>query len=234
MQRGDRTLRTCGSGVMMLVIAFVSLLVSSAGAAEWHANGDRAFSSTSAGAARFVLHPTGGGPVIVECASSTVTGTLSGSTSSASVFANVASITPVAGGPCSVSGVPGYFVACATASLNAIGYTGGTTFATAGGGVTTASITSIDCKFSIGSMTCSTVTGSAHGHYVNANPIGSGSGRLTLTAAGQSLTVSKIGAGCAALPHGIGTFGSPNAGSSIGDITYSVDGPNAPWMFRTP
>jgi hypothetical protein len=67
-----------------------------------------------------------------------------------------------------------------------------------------------------------------------ANPIATGAGRLTVTAAGQSLTCVEIGAGCTALPHGNGTFGGRDAGTGITDITYTVDGPSAPSMFWTP
>jgi hypothetical protein len=222
-------------GVLIAMMALFGLSAVSAGAAEWHTNGDKAFTSTDAGASRLVIHPVGGGsPVLVQCQTSSGNGTLRGPTSTATVFNNVASVTPAFGGTCTVSGTPGFAVSCGTASLNAISYSGGTTLATAGGGITTGSITNIDCRLSAGATSCSTITGSVHGHYINPNPIASGTGTLTVTGTGQSLTVAKIGAGCAAVPHGAGTFGKPDAGSGVLDTTYLVHGPNAPYIFRTP
>jgi hypothetical protein len=219
-------------GVLMIVSAL--LFAASAGAAEWHTNGHKAFSTTNAGATRMVIHGPGG-PVVVECTSSTGTGTLRRPTVAGSTAPGIATIVPLFGGPCTVSGTPGYGVTCGQAELNALNYSGGTTFATAGGGVTQATITNIDCTVTAGGFPCSTITGGVIAHFVNAATLNSASpSRLTVTSAGQSLTVSKIGAGCAAMPHGAGTFGKPGAGTTVTDTTYTIDGPNAPWMFRTP
>jgi hypothetical protein len=220
--------------VPLIIVAFNGLLASSAGAAEWHTNGHQLFSTTSAGAARAVVHSPSG-PVVIECAAATGTGTLRGPTIAGAVALGITTVTPVIGGPCTVSGVPGFSITCRPAELNALGYSGGTTFATAGGGVTSASITSLDCTVAVASVQCSTMTGSVTAHYINPAPLNSATpSRLTVTGAGQQLTVSKIGAGCAALPNGTATVGKPGAGSTITDITYTIDGPNAPWMFRTP
>jgi hypothetical protein len=233
---GIRMLKFSKVGVLLAMVALCGLAASSASAAEWHTNGDRAFASTDAGASRLVIHQASGSPVLVQCETSSGTnGTLRGPTSTAATFAGVATVTPTFGGICRVSGTPGYAVVCSPATLNAISYSGGTTLATAGGGVTTGSLTNIDCRLSAGATQCSTITGSVHGHYINPNPIATGAGRLTVTGTGQSLTVAKIGAGCAAVPHGRGTFGAPDpAGSGVLDTTYTVDGPNAPYIFRTP
>jgi hypothetical protein len=221
-------------GVVMVVLALPGLFALSAGAAEWHTNGHKVFSSTDAGIARFVIHPSSGGsPILGQCQTSAVGGTFRGPTNTAAVFANVASVSLAFGGICDF-GVPGFSVACSTASLNAISYSGGTTLATAGGGITTASMTNIDCRLSAGPTICSTITGSVHGHYINPNPIATGAGRLTVTSTGQALTISKVGAGCASIPHGTVTFGAPDAGSGVLDRSYTVDGPNAPYIFRTP
>jgi hypothetical protein len=221
-------------GVLMAVLAFSGLLASSASAAEWHTNGPLEATSTNAGASRLAIH-SGGSVVVVQCTTSSGTVTLRGPTIAGSTAPGIATVQPIFGGPCTVSGAAGYSVACNEAELNANSYTGGTTFASAGTGVTTGTITNIDCRISIGATACSTVTGTVSGHYINPHILtgAGGFGRLTVTAAGQSLTVSKIGAGCVALPHGAGTFGSPGAGSTVGNLTYQVDGTHAPWLFRT-
>jgi hypothetical protein len=216
--------------VLIVAMAFCGLLASSAGAAEWHTNGVKAFSSTPAGASRLVIHPSG---TLVACSGSSGSGTLNGPTSTAFPWTNAATVTPAFSG-CTVSGAAGYAVSCSSAELRASTYVGGTTIGTAGGGVTTGSVTNVDCRLSIGATSCSTITGSVPAHYINPNPIATGSGRLTITSTGQTLTVTKIGAGCAAVPDGSGTFGSPGAGSTVADLTYTVDGANAPFIYRTP
>jgi hypothetical protein len=217
-------------GVLIAVMAFCGLMASSAGAVEWHTNGPKAFSSTPAGASRLVIHPSG---TLVACSGSSGSGTLNGPTSTAIPWTNAATVTPAFTG-CTVSGAAGYAVLCGTGELRASTYAGGTTIGTAGGGVTTGSVTNVDCRLSIGATTCSTITGSVPAHYINPNPIGTGSGRLTITTTGQALSVTKIGSGCAAVPDGTGTFGSPGAGSTVTDLTYTVDGANAPYIYQTP
>jgi hypothetical protein len=221
-------------GVLLAVMALSGLLVSSASAAEWHTNGHKTFTSTNAGASRLVVHGPSG-PVLVECASSTGNGTLRGPTIAGSSALGIGTVTPVFGGPCTVSGTPGFNANCTAAELNAISYSGGTTLATAGTGVTSGTITNIDCTVGAAGTKCSTITGTVNADYINPHVLNStdGFGRLTVTGGGH-LTVSKIGAGCSAIPNGTGTFGSPGAGSTVTDITYQVDGPNAPWIFRTP
>jgi hypothetical protein len=217
-------------------MALGGLLASSAGAAEWHTNGHKTAASTDAGAIRIVIHPsTGGSPVLLQCETSSLSFTLFGPTIGQTTALPVGRDTPSAGGICRVSGTPGYAVVCSPGTVDAISYTGGTTAATAGGGVTTLRLTDIDCRLSAGATLCSTFTGSVHGHYINPNPLSTGAGRMTLTNVGQSLVASKIGAGCAAVPSGSATFGAPDpAGSGILHTTYVFDGPNAPWIFRTP
>ncbi len=217
-------------GVLIAVMAFCGALASSAGAAEWHTNGSLAFSSTNAGASRLVIHPSG---TLVACSSSSGSGTLNGPTSTAFPWTNAATVTPAFSG-CTVSGAAGYAVLCSSSLLRANSYAGGTTFATAGGGITTGTVTNVDCRLSIGANTCSTITGSVPAHYINPATLPGGPGRLTITPAGQALSVTKIGSGCAAVPDGTGTFGSPGAGSTVADLTYTVDGSNAPYIYRTP
>lgn len=226
-------LKLAGSVAMIAVMALGCSVAASASAAEWHTNGHKTFASTNAGAVRLLVHAAGGGAVVVACATSTVHGTLRGPTSSGSTFPGAGTVTPVFG-VCTVSGAAGFTATCSPASLNAIGYAGGTTLATAGGGVTTASITSVDCTLRFGATPCSTITGSLHAHYSNPNPIGTGAGALTVTSAGQALTIAKVGAGCIAVPHGRLTVGAPGPGTTVMDSTYIVDGPNAPYLFRTP
>lgn len=221
-------------GVLLAALALSGLLASSASAANWHTNGDLAFSSTNAGISRLVIHPVpSGSTVTLQCPTSSGSGTLNGPTSAALPWTNAATVTPVFGaaGNCTVNGVAGYTVVCSSAELRANSYSGGDTLATAGGGVTEGTVTGIDCRLSAGPTQCSTITGSVTGDYINPNPIATGAGTLTITNTGQSLTVAKIGAGCAAIPHGNGTFGSPN-GTGVGHTTYVVDGPNAPYIYR--
>ena len=228
-----RMLKSSKVGALIAAVTLCALSAPSAGAAEWHTNGDKTFSTTDAGPSRFVIHgPSGALPF--ECTSSTAIGTLRGPTIAGSSAPGISSVTPLFGPPCAVAGVPGYMATCNAASLNALSYSGGTTLATAGNGVTSGSITNIHCVLAVPGVQCSTVTGSVTAHYINPNPIATGSGRLTVTSTGQQLTATKIGAGCAAIPNGAVTFGKPGAGSTITDITYTVDGPGAPWMFRTP
>lgn len=221
-------------GVLVAVMAFSGMVASSASAAEWHTNGHKEFTSTNAGASRLAIHHSGTA-TLVECATSSGTGTLRGPTVAGSPAPGIATVTPIFGGPCLVSGGGGYSVVCSPAELNANSYAGGGLFGSAGTGVTTGTISNIDCRLSIGATACSTITGQVNAHYTNPHVLGSASGfgKLTVTNAGQSLHVTKIGAGCAAVPNGQGTFGLPGAGSTVTDITYLVDGPNAPWLFRT-
>jgi hypothetical protein len=170
---------------------------------------------------------------LVACSGSSGSGTLNGPTSTAFPWTNAATVTPAFSG-CTVSGAAGYAVSCSSAELRASTYAGGTTIGTAGGGVTTGSVTNVDCRLSLGATSCSTITGTVPAHYTNPSPIATGSGKLTITATGQALTVTKIGAGCLAVPDGSGTFGSPGAGSTVANLTYTVDGANAPYIYRTP
>jgi hypothetical protein len=220
---------------LLVAIGMLSgLLASSASAASWHTNGPKAFASTNAGISRLVIHPhAGGSTVAFQCPASSLSGTLNGPTSAALPWASAATVTPVfaAAGNCTVSAAAGYTVACSSAELRANSYSGGDDLATAGGGITTVALTRIDCRLSGGASTCLTITGTVPAHYVNPSPLASGTGTLTVTAAGQSLTASHIGVGCAFLPAGSFTIGSPN-GTGVGDTTYIVDGPNAPYIYR--
>jgi hypothetical protein len=83
-----------------------------------------------------------------------------------------------------------------------------------------------------GVTTCSTVTGTIPAHFINLTPLATGSARLTLSSAGQSLTAHKIGSGCAFVPDGPTTIGSPGVGTSISELVYTIDGPNAPYIYR--
>jgi hypothetical protein len=221
-----------GFGALFATIALTGLMASSASAANWHTNGDKAFSSTNAGISRLLIHHAGT-TIKLECPTSSGTGTLNGPTSATLPWVSAATVTPVFGaaGNCSVNNVMGYTVACSSAELRANSYAGGDTLGTADGGVTTGAITGVDCRLSAGPTQCSTITGSVTGTYTNPSPLASGSGRLTIPVTGQSLTVSKIGAGCATVPHGVGTFGTA-LGAGITDTTYTVHGPNAPYIYR--
>ena len=157
-----------------------------------------------------------------------------GPTSTAFPWTNAATVTPMFSG-CTAVG-PGFVMSCSPAELRASGYSGGTTFGTAGGGVTSGSVTNIDCEISVGPVPCGTLTGTVNMHYINAGSAGgavTGNARLTITATGQALYL--VASGCAVFPTGTATFGSPGAtGTTINDLTYTIDGPNAPYIYRTP
>lgn len=223
-------------GLLLAVTMLSGALVAAAGAAIWTTNGVKAFSSTNAGTWRLIIH-AGGVQTILQCPTSGVSGTINGPTFlSPGGWNAAATVTPAFGAPgnCMLNGVLGYTVVCSSAELRADSYAGGHLLATAAGGVTTGALTGIDCRLSAGASTCSTITGSVPAHYINANPLATGAGSLTVTGVGQPLTVSKIGAGCAAIPHGAGTWGSASGATGIADATYAVDGPNAPYIYRNP
>jgi hypothetical protein len=221
-------------GVLVAAMALCGLFASSASATTWFTNGDLSAISTNAGTSRLVIHPHSGATAIaIGCTTTTGHVTLNGPSSTAQPWTNAATVTPTFSG-CTTAGGAGFTVACGAAELRAVTYSGGTELATAGGGITNGTVTNIDCRLSIGATTCVTVTGSVEAHYTNPNPIGTGAGTLTITAAGQALTADTI-TPCAAIPAGTATFGSPGATSEqINDLTYRVDGPNAPYIYRTP
>jgi hypothetical protein len=222
----------CKVGVLMATIALSGLWATSANAAEWHTNGPLTQASTNAGALRLAIHSDSGATVL-GCTTSSIHLALNGPTSTFTPWISAATLTPSFSG-CTLAGSAGYSLVCAPAALRAFSYAGGTTFATAGGGVTTGSVASIDCRYGFGATTCSTVTGTIPAHFINPNPIASGVARLTLTATGQLLQAHKIGSGCAFVPDGQATIGGPGAGSAITDLTFTVEGPDAPYIYRTP
>jgi hypothetical protein len=218
-------------GALLAALALVSVAAGSAGAHEWHTDGQHSFASTNAGPSRLAVH-NGASTVLVECSSSTVTGTINGPTSMAFPWLSAATLRPAFGGPCTVSGTPGFSVTCGSAEFTAISYVGGHTYATSGGGVTTGRATSIDCVIGAGATQCSTVTGSMQIDYINPAST-SASGTWTSTPAGAQIEVTKIGAGCTALPNGTGTFGRAGPGSTVTDHSFTVDGPHAPYIYTT-
>jgi hypothetical protein len=215
---------------LAIVLVLTGLLASSAGAQTWFTNGDRAIASTAGGALRLVVH-SGGSQTLLSCSGSSISGTLNGPSSPFTPWVNAATVTPAFSG-CTLAGSAGYSFVCSTALLRAVSYTGGDTLATAAGGDTSGTLTSVDCRYGFGATNCLTVTGTIPAHFVNATPLATGSAKLTLASTGQSLTAHKIGSGCAFFPDGPATIGSPGAGSSIGDLTYTMDGPNAPYIYR--
>jgi hypothetical protein len=222
------------AGVLIAAMALCGLFASSASASTWFTNGPLTTSSTNAGASRLVIHPSSGlTAVAIGCTGSSGHVALNGPSSVAQPWTNAATVTPIFTG-CTTAGGAGFTVACGAAELRAVTYTGGTELATAGGGITNGTVTNIDCRLSIGLTTCVTVTGTVNAHYTNPSPISTGQGRLTITSTGQALSVHNI-TGCAAIPPGSATFGSPGATSEqINDLSYTVDGPNAPYIYRTP
>ena len=218
-------------GALIAAMASCCLPAASAAAAEWHTNGPLTANSTNAGVARVVAHGAGFS-VAASCSTARAHVALNGPTSVAMPWTSAATVTPIISG-CTVSGAGGYNVLCSSGELRVSSYAGGTTFATAGGGITTGSIT-IDCRLSFGATPCSTATGEVPAHLINPSPIGAAASGLTVTAAGQALRWDRIGAGCAAIPDGAGTFGSPGPGSTVTPIAYALVGPGAPFIYRTP
>jgi len=213
-------------------MALIGLLASSASAAEWHTNGDKTLASTSVGSTRLTTH-SNGVTIPYGCTNSSLSGTLSGPTSTMMPWIHAATVTLAFTG-CQTAGGSPFTLTCAPARLRANSYVGGVTFPTAGAGITTGQIHSIDCTISIGATTCSTIAGSVPIHYINPIPIVVGAGSVTVTSVGQTLTTARIGAGCGLFPHGATTLGRPLGATGITDLTYPVHGPNAPYIYRTP
>ena len=221
-------------GAVIAAMAFCGSAASVARGAEWHTNGHKAFSFTNAGAVRFVLHYDGTA-IPLSCSAALGTGTLKGPTAAGSVFPGAATVTLQFSTPCIVFTMPGFDMVCSPAEWNAVGYSGGTTLATAGGGVTTGTLTNIDCTFRKAGTPCATISGSVQADYINPNPIAVGAGTLAVTRTGQSLTWQASGIPCLLSVNPIVlTLGKPAAGADISDLIFPVDGPNAPYLFRTP
>ena len=172
--------------VLFAVAALCGVLALPAVAANWHTSGPTPFSTTDAGATRVVFHPASGTAVIYSCPTFSASGTLNGPTSAALPWLSAATVTPVfgAGGNCTVSGVPGYTVACGTAELRANSYAGGDTFATAGGGVTTGAITGIDCCVVGGREPRARLSPARLRRTTSIRAHDHGAGRITITTAG--------------------------------------------------
>jgi hypothetical protein len=222
---------------VLAVTALGGPLASWGSAAEWHTNGPLAASTTNAGLGRFIFHPhSGAASTSFQCVVSSMDITFNGPTSRAFPWTNAATLTPTFTG-CATGGGAGFVVGCSTAELRAISYVGGTNFPTAGDGITAAQVANINCTLSVGVNRCVTVTGAVNAHFTNPGVAGgpptSGAARLTITAANQQLTADQIAPGCALLPAGRVTFGSAS-GTSVGNLTYVIDGPNAPYIYRTP
>jgi hypothetical protein len=221
-------------GVVMAAMAFSGSLASAARGAEWHTNGHKAFSLTNAGAVRFALHSQGS-TIPLGCSGAYGSGTLKGPTVAGSAVPGAATVTLQFVSPCIVFTMAGFDMVCSPAEFNAIGYSGGTTLATAGGGVTMGSLTNIDCTFRNHGSPCATISGSVSANYINPNPIAAGAGTLAVTRTGQSLTWQGLGIPCILSPNPLVlTFGKPTAGADVADLTFPVDGPGAPYLFRTP
>lgn len=218
-------------GALLAALALIGVAAGSAGAHEWHTDGQNSFASTNAGPSRLAVH-SGASTVLVECASSTLTGVINGPTNTSFPWLSAATLRPAFGGPCTVSGTPGFSVSCGSAEFAAISYVGGHTYATSGGGVTTGRATNIDCVIAAGATQCSTVTGSMQIDYINPAST-SGSGTWTSTPVSPQIEVMKIGAGCLAIPNGTGTFGGPGPGSTVTDRSFVVRGPHAPYIYTT-
>jgi hypothetical protein len=200
-------------------------MASAASAADWKSNGPVNFTGTAANGSRLVIHGTGG-DVFLNCTGATGSGTVAASPGAGvNPWTGSASLTPAFSG-CTVAGTP-FTVTCSAASLDTGtgpgAYSGGSTLATANGGVTQGTLTSINCTLKIGVTSCSTVTGTVESQYTNPVPATSTAGNLKVFVAGQNLTAAKIGAGCAAIPDGPSEFGTRT--TPLGDITYNVTSP---------
>jgi hypothetical protein len=221
--------------LLLLVTAMSGVCASPAGAANaWHTNGPKAFSSTNAGTARWIIHPdSGGSNVTIQCPTSSLSGTLNGPTSSSFPWTTAGTMTPTfgSGANCTVNGVSGYSFVCQPGNFGAYSYSGGSTLATAAGGHISVSGT-VNCGLKIAFIICGTFH--MPWEITAENPIPaliSGAGSLIKKGV-QALRgiFRNTATGCAALPEGTVTFGAPS-GTGVGDITYVVDGPNAPYMY---
>jgi hypothetical protein len=221
--------------LLLLVTAMSGACASSAGAATaWHTNGPKAFSSTNAGIARWIVHPNGGGSsVTIQCPTSSLSGTLNGPTSSSLPWTTAGTMTPVFGstGNCTVSGAAGYSFLCQSGSFAADSYSGGSTLATTAGGHITLTGT-VNCALRAGIVICGNLHMTWEITAINPFPaLFSGAWSLIKKGA-QALRgiFRNTAAGCAAVPEGTLTFGTPS-GAGVGDATYVVDGPTAPYMY---
>ena len=97
-------------GVLMAVMAFSGLMASSASAANWHTNGHRRSPALTRAPLVWLFIQPRRRTVLVECPSSTGSGTINGPTSRGLAFwTSAATVTPMFGGPnCTVTGVPGF------------------------------------------------------------------------------------------------------------------------------
>ena len=212
-------------GLVAAIVLASAAMASAASAADWKSNGPVNFTGTASGGSRLVIHGAGG-DVNLNCTGATGSGTLAASpTAGTNPWTASATLTPAFSG-CTVGGTP-FTVTCSAASLDTGtgpgAYSGGSTLATADGGVTQGTLTSISCTLKIGTTSCSTVTGTVEGQYTNPVQATSTAGKLTVFVAGQNLTAAKIGAGCAAIPDGPAEFGTRTV--PLGDITYNVTSP---------
>jgi len=211
-------------GLVAAIVLASGAMASAASAADWQTANTGAFTG-SAGASRLIIHGPAG-DVALNCTTSTGSGSLNPSPpAGTNPWLNAASITPAFSG-CTVAGTP-FTVTCAVATLRTGtgpgAYSGGTTLATADGGVTSGSLASISCQLKIGATTCSTVTGTVQTTYTNPTQP-STAGKLTVLAAGQNLTAT--GTACAAIPQGSANFGSPSV--PPGNLVYNVTSPATP------
>jgi hypothetical protein len=200
---------------------------------EWHTNGPKTFSTTNAGASRWVIH-SATGVVLVGCETSSLSGTLNGPTSPSLPWTNAGTLRP-AFGSCRVSGTAGYLMSCGSGTLRAQSYSGGTTLATAGGGHSIVTAT-VHCELSFGATVCSTLHETWPLTVENPNPIISNALKVIKFLAPIVIPpllnrILKKGSGCAAVPDGTTTFGAPDAGSNVLNLTYTVDGPTAPYLY---
>jgi hypothetical protein len=173
------------------------------GGPQWTTNGPGSFSA-AAPPTRIAVSPVGGpGPQNIVCTQSRVDGSLLGPTLSGSTV-HIADLTPVLFGTCDAIG-DGAAVKCGAAPMTAQSYTGT-------GGVTSGTVTAIDCVVAKTDGSCGnpttftgggiTVTGSVADTYGNTTQA------LTLSAVGQSLQASWSSTGCLA---GTGTGSATSA-----------------------
>ncbi|MFA4929492.1 MAG: hypothetical protein WC558_13320 [Patulibacter sp.] len=166
----------------------------------------------SAGASRLVV--TSGTGIPLNCTTSTGAASITAGTFTPP--ATVGTITPAFSSCIGPSGFA-FTVTCSAANL----WLTGSPVA----GTTAGELRNINCLVTFNALACSgRITGTVQGSYTN--PVGTTAARLTILAAGQSLTTSASTCPAAILPNGAAAdFGAPGAGSTgIANLTYVLGG----------
>jgi ABC-type phosphate transport system substrate-binding protein len=201
---GANDYATLPSDVRTTATAGVALINAPA-AGDWHTAKNGNYTANDADGLRFRLHAT---PVVdFTCGNPTLTGTVNASPpAGTNPWPTFATGTIAVAGGCTVGGVGGYGVTCASTSIAtesgpAAYFVGGVPppLANADGGKTSI-VMSISCQLQNGGANCTTVVGTVKGNYTN--PVGA-NGTPGFVFLSPSPTVQSLTNGastCGALP----------------------------------